>query len=165
MSRDLIEETAQVLLVGFDSYIRDFNALTEQTPVFFKTRDWKAMQQNHRGRLRLYKDQVRATRQLLNEVLQENSNNFDFWKSAKSFYSSLISNKKDKELAETFFNSVIRKSYSGLAINEDLMFVHEGYNSCLIYPTDNLYYSYPSEWGLKKQSKRSWMTLILVFLI
>lgn len=150
MRANLMEETAQVLLAGFESYIRDFNALTEETPVFFKIRDWKAMQQNHRRRLRLYKDQVRATRQLLNEVLNEYSNNFDFWKSAKSFYSYLISNKKDKELAETFFNSVIRKSYSGLAINEDLMFVHEGYNSCIIYPNDNLYYSYPSEWGLEK---------------
>lgn len=150
MKEDLTDKTARVLLAGFDSYIREFKELTDLSPVFFQTRDWKAMQQNHRKRLRLYKDQVSAARHLLNEILLENANSFDFWTSAKSYYSNLITIKKDKELAETFFNSVIRKSYSGLTINEDLMFVHEGYNSCIVYPNDNLYHSYPSEWGLKK---------------
>jgi isocitrate dehydrogenase kinase/phosphatase len=145
-----IEKTAQKILDGFDSYIIEFNLLTEKTPGLFNAKDWNGLQQNHRRRLRIYKDMVGATRQILHEILLENANSFDFWKSAKSSYSHLISNKKDKELAETFFNSVIRKIYSGLAIHEDLMFVHEGYNSCVIYPNDNLYYSYPSEWGLKK---------------
>lgn len=150
MREKLTDETALVLISGFDTYVREFNELTDLNPAFFKARDWKAMQQNHRKRLRLYKDQVHTTRQLLSEMLLENANSFEFWKTAKSHYSLLISNKKDKELAETFFNSVIRKSYSGLAINEDLMFVHEGYNSCVIYPNNNLYHSYPSDWGLKK---------------
>ncbi|MCR9014791.1 bifunctional isocitrate dehydrogenase kinase/phosphatase [Aquiflexum gelatinilyticum] len=150
MSEQLIGKTAQFLLAGFETYIRDFNELTDLTPIFFKIRDWKALQQNHRKRLRLYKDQVNTTRQNLNEILLENTNSFDFWKTAKAHYSLLISNKKDKELAETYFNSVIRKSYSGLVINEDLMFVHEGYNSCAIYPNDNLYHSYPSDWGLDR---------------
>ncbi|MCH6199282.1 bifunctional isocitrate dehydrogenase kinase/phosphatase [Aquiflexum sp. LQ15W] len=150
MSAQLIEKTARFLLEGFDTYIRDFNRLTDLTPTFFKTRNWNAMQQNHRKRPRLYKDQVSTTRLLLSEILLENASSYDFWKTAKAHYSLLISNNKDKELAETFFNSVIRKSYSGLAINENLMFVHEGYNSCLIYPNDNLYFSYPSDWGLKR---------------
>lgn len=150
MSEKLTDETAQVLLAGFDSYFRDFHDLTDLAPLFFKTKDWKSMQQNHRRRLRLYKDQVYKTRQQLKEILLDNVDNFEFWKSTKSTYSQLITKRNDKELAETFFNSVIRKSYSGLSINEELMFVHEGYNSCVIYPNDNLYYSYPSDWGLKK---------------
>ncbi|MCL6260592.1 bifunctional isocitrate dehydrogenase kinase/phosphatase [Aquiflexum sp. TKW24L] len=150
MKEPLIDQTAKILLNSFDSYIREFNELTDRTPAFFKTKDWNAMQQNHRKRLRLYKDQVKATLEILKEILVENSKNFDFWNSLKAYYSKLIAEKKDKELAETFFNSIIRKSYFGLAINEDLMFVHEGYNSCVIYPNKNLFYTYPSDWGLRK---------------
>jgi isocitrate dehydrogenase kinase/phosphatase len=150
MKEKLIEQTAKILLDGFDSYIRDFNELTERTPSFFKTKDWNAMQQNHRKRLRLYKDQVKSTREILMKVIMDNAQSFDFWKSVKTQYSKIIANRNDKELAETFFNSIIRKSYHGLAINEDLMFVHEGYNSCIIYPNENLFYTYPSDWGLRK---------------
>jgi isocitrate dehydrogenase kinase/phosphatase len=150
MTRNLIEKTAHIILEGFDDYLLNFNLLTDRIPALFQSKAWNEIQQNHRLRLRLYKDQVSKTKNSLlkNDLVEFES--FDFWKSAKSHYTLIIANKKDKELAETFFNSVIRKTYSGLAINEALMYVHEGYNSCKIYPNENLYHAIHPEWGLRK---------------
>jgi isocitrate dehydrogenase kinase/phosphatase len=146
----LVEKTSKLLIGGFENYFRNFKELTSYAPNHFRERNWRAMKDNHRKRLMLYKDQVFATKSILQELLHEKTADFDFWKETKQAYIIDTKNRKDKELVETFFNSVIRKLYPGLAINEDLMFVHEGFNSCEIYPNDNLYFSYPSNWGLQK---------------
>ncbi|WP_373496108.1 bifunctional isocitrate dehydrogenase kinase/phosphatase [Aquiflexum sp.] len=149
MDKEKIEHTVQEISDGFESYFKNFKELTGFAPQYFKNRDWTGMQLNHRKRLRLYKDQVRSTREKICDYLGKTVAEFDFWHESKSKYSEVISNRKDKELAETFFNSIIRKTYPGLAINDSLMFVHEGYDACEIYPTEGLFYSYPAEWGLK----------------
>lgn len=150
MDNEKITYTVTEMIEGFGNYINSFNELTRLAPAFFKNRDWTSMQQNHRRRLRLYKDQVLTTRSHLKDFLGEILDDYHFWIEAKAAYSLAIQESKYKELAETFFNSIIRKAYHGLAINDQLMYVHEGYNSCDIYPNENLYFSYPVEWGFKK---------------
>ncbi|HAZ26613.1 MAG TPA: bifunctional isocitrate dehydrogenase kinase/phosphatase, partial [Algoriphagus sp.] len=54
----------------------------------------------------------------------------------------------DIELAETFFNSVIRKAYPGMSSDEELMYLMEGHSSCEIFSTAELLNSYPSSMGL-----------------
>jgi isocitrate dehydrogenase kinase/phosphatase len=137
-----------LLLEGFRQYFSSFQALTGLAPEYFRDRDWNASQLNHRNRMRLYKDHVQKTKKLINAttvVIDYHS-----WLVIKSQYSIAISDLPEKELAETFFNSVIRKTKPDLAIDEALMFVHEGYNSCVLYPNENLYHSYPSAWGLQR---------------
>jgi isocitrate dehydrogenase kinase/phosphatase len=149
MDREKIEHTVFQIQEGFETYIKTFKALTRLAPQFFKNRDWTGMQLNHRKRLRLYKDQVRSTRDQISEYLGETVADFGFWQESKFMYSKVIYKKKDKELAETFFNSVIRKTYPGLAINDKLMFVHEGFNACEIYPSEELFNNYPADRDLK----------------
>ncbi len=149
IDKQKIEHSVQLIFGGFESYFKTFKELTISAPQYFKKRDWTGMQLNHRKRLRLYKDQVRSTREKLSDFLGEAVVDFDFWHESKSKYSEVISNRKDKELAETYFNSVIRKTYPGLAINDSLMFVHEGYNACEIYASENLFNSYSAEWDIE----------------
>jgi isocitrate dehydrogenase kinase/phosphatase len=148
MANAEVEQMALLIQQGFQAYMEKFKAMTLMAPVFFRNRDWKAMQVNHRDRLRLYKDHVQQTK---NDILRL-PEVFDYqaWLEAKSIYSGEISRWPDKELAETFFNSVIRKTKKTQAIDPNLMFVHEGFNSCDLYPNEKLYYTYPSEWGLEK---------------
>jgi len=149
MDKEIIEQTVLQIQHGFETYIKTFNELTRLAPQFFKNRDWTGMQLNHRKRLRLYKDQVKSTREQISESLGETVADFQFWEESKSCYSKVISKRKEKELAETFFNSVIRKTYPGLAINDKLMFVHEGFNACEIYPSEGLFNNYPADRDLK----------------
>lgn len=149
MNKEKIENTVLQIHEGFETYIKTFKALTALAPQFFKNRDWTGMQLNHRKRLRLYKDQVRSTCQIIRDSLGETVADFHFWQESKSKYSNAISKRKEKELAETFFNSVIRKTYPGLAINDKLMFVHEGFNACEIYPSEGLFFNYPADPDIK----------------
>lgn len=150
MKIDFIKIAAERILEGFQSYMETFNELTALSPKYFKDREWTAMQQNHKRRLRLYKDQVGATRILLSEILKDQDLDITFWKENRDYYSWIITERKDKELAETYFNSVIRKIYPMSGINEAIMYVREGYDTCDLHTNENLYYSYPSSWGLQK---------------
>lgn len=142
------QKIVSLLQEGFRQYFSSFQALTSLAPEYFRDRDWNASQLNHRNRLRLYKDHIQKTKKLINENFQ--LIDYHSWLVIKSQYSQAISDLPEKELAETFFNSVIRKTKPDLDIDEALMFVHEGYNSCILYPNENLYHSYPSSWGLQR---------------
>lgn len=84
------------------------------------------------------------------DILNEKKSDRPIWKSIKADFSEMIAERNDLELAETFFNSVIRKSFPGLSIDEELMFVMENYNSCKIHKNDHLYHSYPASLGLSR---------------
>lgn len=150
MNREAIKTAAGRIHEGYQTYIRTFNELTSYAPIFFRDRDWSGMQLNHKRRLRLYKDQVNACRLLLKETLDKEVQSHAFWKETKEYYSWIITERKDKEVAETFFNSVIRKSFPVKGADPHIMFVHEGYDTCDIHPQEKLYHSYPSHWGLQK---------------
>lgn len=150
MRIDSVKIVVERILEGYMSYIDTFNELTSLSPKHFKDRDWIGMQQNHKRRLRLYKDQVSATRLLLSETLKDEPLDQNFWIESKAYYSWIITERKDKELAETFFNSVLRKISPQSGINENFMYVHEGYDTCDLHTNENLYHSYPSSWGLQK---------------
>ncbi|EOZ98772.1 Isocitrate dehydrogenase phosphatase /kinase [Indibacter alkaliphilus LW1] len=143
-------QTSRIIEESFNHYIEVFGELTKKAPGFFRNRDWAGMQQNHVKRLRLYKDHIFDTKNRLKDLLGATIEDFSYWKKIKTQYQTQIKDRLDKELAETFFNSIIRKVYPGLAIHEELMFVYEGYNSCPIYSNESLYHSYPSSWGLQK---------------
>ena len=145
-----IEYAIKNITSGFENYIYKFNELTGLAPKFFAERNWSEMHENQRKRLRIYKDFVRVCVLSLQENLGSHIESKEFWKEAKIQYSANISARKDKELAETFFNSVIRKTYPNLEIDENLMYVHEGYDTCDLHPVESLYHSYPSSWGLQK---------------
>lgn len=150
MNRAQIKLAAERIAESYHSYISIFNELTALAPQHFVDKDWIGMQQNHKRRLRLYKDQVEATKLLLQGMVKEVALERAFWKETKIYYSWTITERKDKELAETFFNSVIRKIYPLQGTDKELMFVLEGYDTCDFHSSEKLFFSYPPEWGLQK---------------
>ncbi len=151
MNQQETKKVAKIILEGFESYIQSFHELTSYAPLYFKQKEWTALQQIHKRRLRLYKDQVNASLLLLIETFSEKEKTSQFWKETKNYYTRIITVRNDKELAETFFNSVIRKLNKGIkGIDEQFMFVREGYDTCELHPNENLYHSYPSKLGLQK---------------
>ena len=150
MNRAQIKLAAERIAEGYHAYITTFNELTALAPQYFVDKDWSSMQQNHKRRLRLYKDQVQATKLLLQGFIKDVAQEREFWKETRSYYSWIITERKDKELAETFFNSVIRKIYPMQGIEKDLMFVFEGYDTCDFHSSEKLFYTYPPDWGLQK---------------
>ncbi|UCS92451.1 bifunctional isocitrate dehydrogenase kinase/phosphatase [Echinicola marina] len=138
------------IINGYIKYINSFNEYTKRAPIYFRERDWDGVQLNQRQRLRLYKDCVNEVVKICKVNYGEYLNDRHYWLAVKHSFSETINERNDKELAESFYNSVIRKSVAKLSIDEELMFVLEGYDSCEIHPQENLFHNYPSTWGVQK---------------
>jgi isocitrate dehydrogenase kinase/phosphatase len=150
MAKSLDNQVAEKILNGFLTYIKSFNAYTRLTPKYFCERNWKAIQLNHKQRLRLYKDLLFPLAASCKEILGERSTDRKLWEKIKSDYASLITDIPELEIAETFFNSVIRKTYENVPIDEELMFVIEGHDFCTIRENSDMIRNYPEGLGLDK---------------
>lgn len=150
MTKTLDLQVAEKIFDGFNTYINSFNTYTRLTPKYFSERNWKAIQLNHKQRLRLYKDLLFPLAATCKELLKENRSNRQLWIKIKDNYSSFISEIPELEIAETFFNSVIRKTYENISVDEELMFVMEGHDFCTIRENSDLIRNYPEGLGLDK---------------
>ncbi|WPR77587.1 bifunctional isocitrate dehydrogenase kinase/phosphatase [Algoriphagus sp. NG3] len=147
-------QVADKIYTGFITYMELFNTYTRLAPKYFSQKAWHATQINSRQRLRLYKDLLFPLAEECAQLLGDQAGNSLSWKAIKSEYQSLIADRPDTELAETFFNSVIRKSYPKLTVDEELMFVMEGFDSCRVRETEKLLRTYPSFLGLEKNIRQ-----------
>lgn len=141
---------AKEILNGFQTYMESFNTYSRLAPIYFQKRNWKATQLNHKQRLRLYKDLLFPLVDKCKNSLGVQAVQKGIWLEIKTSYSNLISNRKNIELAETFFNSVFRKSFGSNTINEELMYVSENNEISPINDNSDLLNTYPSSWGLDK---------------
>ncbi len=144
MTKDDIYQIALTMLNGYDQYISSFNQVTREIPANFVRRDWKALQENHKKRLRLYKDHLKKIVPQCRDQLGEKIAHADSWKVLKSVYLEEIKARTDKELAATFFNSVFRKTYPGNSVQEALMFVEAPFEEMPANIDASLFYSYPA---------------------
>lgn len=141
---------AKEILNGFQTYMESFNTYSRLAPIYFQERNWKATQLNHKQRLRLYKDLLFPLVDQCKNSLGDLAVQKGIWLEIKISYSKLISNRKDIELAETFYNSVFRKSFGSNTIDGELMYVNENNDISPINENSDLLNTYPSSWGLDK---------------
>ena len=146
----VVNQTISEIQGGFDEYISAFNALSGLAPVNFKDRNWNELQRNHKKRLRLYKDHLKIVVERCKGILNEKNSNRDCWKAIKNGFGKLVSHRPDGELAESFFNSVFRKTYPLIFIDEELMFVHPGIDRVPSLPDPSLFNNYPGNWELNR---------------
>lgn len=150
MTNNKQAQVAFEIISGFDTYMDLFKQLTKKAPKHFKDRNWDEMQATHKKRLRLYKDVVREVVECCQEMLSEKINERIIWNEIKHQYSRQIQEKPERELAETFFNSVIRKSIADLSMDVQLMFVYPGNYSEEIHFDKGIFHSYPPQMGLEQ---------------
>lgn len=154
MTSTLAFQLAKKIESGFITYMELFNTYTRLAPKYFSEKAWHATHLNSKQRLRLYKDLLFPLAAECSQMLGDKATDPYSWKEIKSAYQLLIANRPDLELAETFFNSVIRKSYPKLTIDEELMFVMEGFDSCTVRESAELLRTYPSFLGLEKNIRQ-----------
>lgn len=145
---------AQKIETGFVTYMELFNTYTRLAPTYFSEKAWHATHLNNKQRLRLYKDLLFPLAAECSVMLGDKTADSASWKKIKSEYQLLIANRPDLELAETFFNSVIRKAFPKMTIDDELMFVMEGFDSCSVSESDELLRTYPSFLGLEKNIRQ-----------
>lgn len=141
---------AKKIFEGYLLYIESFHSYTRLAPLYFAQRNWPATQINHQKRLRLYKDLLFELKQIFAELLGSDSANRLIWSLIRKEYQGMIADRLDVELAETFFNSLFRKTFPDNPLDEELMYVSEGHTHCEIPDNSELLRTYPASMGLEQ---------------
>ena len=113
---DAIKET-------FVSYRSQFDQITSGAQSRFETLDWKGMRADAAARLDIYKNEVDNIEIAIRRLLGDQIEDKQLWASLKTEYAGLVSARQDRELAETFFNSVTRRIFATVGVDPQIEFV------------------------------------------
>lgn len=123
MKNERAISSAQMIIEGFDGYLREFKEITSRAKIRFENRDWHGIQADSRRRLNLYKRQVSRYARMTTTHLGDDFSDISLWKEIKKEYALASLKKYEYEIAETFFNSVCRKVLGAIGADLDMMFV------------------------------------------
>jgi isocitrate dehydrogenase kinase/phosphatase len=115
------DATHQILMGYMDYYYR-FKLITKRARIRFEQRDWHGIQDDAKGRIDLYRDDVDETAKEVAALLRVYPANDDFWVKVKAAYAEEIAHFSTRNIAETFYNSVYRHFHQ-VGANRELMFV------------------------------------------
>jgi isocitrate dehydrogenase kinase/phosphatase len=150
-SDDLIAESiAAVLVDGFNKHYRLFRESSALAKQRFELARWQEVQQAVRDRIQFYDDRVRETTEKLHREFNADSLSDIVWQQAKLQFIGLLTDHKQPELAETFFNSVFCQILHRTYFHNDFIFVRPAVSTEYIEsnpPTYRCYY--PNQVGFR----------------
>ena len=118
-----IMRAAIVIHDAFHDYRVSFVEITRRARARFERRDWHGGHADAAARLALYRDRVDATLPLVREALAEGATDVPTWQEVKWLYSALIAERDDCEIAESFYNSIARRIFATVGVNERVEYV------------------------------------------
>ncbi|MEM8600985.1 MAG: bifunctional isocitrate dehydrogenase kinase/phosphatase [Bacteroidota bacterium] len=122
----LADRSAEVVFRGFESYRRRYRVLTRRARTRFETQDWAGMGKDATERLDLYKRTVAAVEYDLRNTLGADIENHYLWANMHGAFAQRNSLRDDWELGETFFNSITRRIFDTVGVDEEIEFVASG---------------------------------------
>jgi isocitrate dehydrogenase kinase/phosphatase len=114
---------ATIVSDAFRRYRESFVEITRRAQRRFEERDWHGGHADAAERLALYRDQVDVTLPLVRDALQECATDVPTWQSVKWLYAALIAERDDCEIGESFYNSIARRIFSTVGVNERVEYV------------------------------------------
>jgi isocitrate dehydrogenase kinase/phosphatase len=120
---------------AFDAYHGRFRAITGRARGRFERCDWQGLRADGTERLDLYREAVDSTVQAIRDLLGERVGDRLVWAGMKAVYSGLISARDDWELAETFFNSISRRTLQTVGVDAAIEFVDSDFD---VPPTESV---------------------------
>jgi isocitrate dehydrogenase kinase/phosphatase len=127
---------------AFLNYRADFQIITGRAADRFLCRDWPGAYADAAERLGLYgrvlDELVAAIHRLMGDRLGEKP----LWTASKAVYSSLISRCHDGEIAESFFNSLTRRVFTTVGVNQQIEFVDSDFDAPPIASSGTVQRSY-----------------------
>ncbi len=139
----LAESFANLVYDRFYDYQVRFRQLTQRAPARFMQRQWPQIQSDTGERLQLYKKIVDQTNTHLRLLFPKGTIDSQTWIRVKAAYATRVADSNDRELAETFFNSISRRLFDTIGVNQHIEFVHESIDLRPTCPTDPEVAVYP----------------------
>jgi isocitrate dehydrogenase kinase/phosphatase len=119
-SEDLLTARA---IAGYREYRRRFTVITRRAGERFESRDWDEAQEDSRERILVYDVVLHETLRDIRQTLPDTATWPDSARRARSAFAEWARGEPDSEIAETFFNSIVRRMFGTIGVDPDLEFV------------------------------------------
>jgi isocitrate dehydrogenase kinase/phosphatase len=117
---DVAAWIADTVYAGYVQFIARFQNLTRRAAVNFTSRSWAAQDADALKRLAAHTDAVLRTVDEIYPHLRSIPDRRGAWRKARTSYRRRITQRSDLELAETFFNSVTRRIFTTIGVDNDV---------------------------------------------
>jgi isocitrate dehydrogenase kinase/phosphatase len=124
--RSLALNAASTIHSAFDDYHSAFKTVSHRAQERFERREWAMWQDDAVERLGLREQIIQRLVIGLRTMLGDQADSHYVWAAIKDAYARLINQRKDVELAETFYNSVTRRILTTIGVEPELEFVWFG---------------------------------------
>ncbi|MGZ5819323.1 MAG: bifunctional isocitrate dehydrogenase kinase/phosphatase, partial [Burkholderiaceae bacterium] len=157
LSSQIAFDIARTILDGFDKHYRLFRATSQAAKRHFEEAQWKQAQTAARERIAFYDLRVQECIHILEDEYDEDDLTDEVWREVKLHYIGMLTDHKQPELAETFFNSVCCNILHRTYFHNDFIFVRPAVSTDYIEPvggapTYRVYY--PGKDGMNHTLKR-----------
>src|SRR5262249_20873762 len=115
-----------LVLAGFAAHGERFAGITARARRHFARGDWLAGQRGSLRRLGLYRDRLPQGLARAASRLGAPAHDRDAWHAMRDAYAALVIGRPDAELAETFFNSCVRRALHIVGVDPRLEFLGLG---------------------------------------
>jgi isocitrate dehydrogenase kinase/phosphatase len=120
---DTAAQVVSDILDAYSEYQTQFQNITRRANDRFNSQDWEGMRRDALERLDLYPKTVDETVFRLKQTTDGFQFNEAFGRIVKSSYSLKTDCRDDCELAETFFNSVVRRMHGIVGVNPNIEYI------------------------------------------
>ncbi|MBI5544556.1 MAG: bifunctional isocitrate dehydrogenase kinase/phosphatase [Deltaproteobacteria bacterium] len=117
---------AAMVLTAYERYAWGFLEITRRARERFERRAWRDLQADTRERLDLYQRVVDGVLAQVGVRAGSDPAARLAWRSAKHCFQELVRRREDAALAETFFNSVVRRVLGTVGVDEETEFSASG---------------------------------------
>jgi len=139
---EIASAVAHALLEGFNKHYRLFRQISREAKGRFERAQWHAVREAHAERIQFYGDRVLETVERLQRDFDTAALPDALWQEIKLQYVALLTNHRQPELAETFFNSVSCRILRRTYYHNDFMFVRPAVSTEYMESDPPVYRSY-----------------------
>jgi isocitrate dehydrogenase kinase/phosphatase len=142
---------AATLLAGFDRHYALFRYNAQQAKTRFESGDYHGIRRLAKERIAFYDQRVSEAYALMREQFGNEIASGNFWQEVKRSFTLMLTEHRQPELAETFFNSVTTKLLDREYFRNDILFVRPQVSTEYLDsdpPSYRIYY--PHRRGLKQ---------------
>ena len=142
---DWAERGAAVLLAAFEHYRERFAGITARARRHFERQDWSAIPRDSMRRLDVYGECVGEAMSQLRARLGALAEDRPTWIAMRAAFAARLAERGDAELAETFYNSCVRRTFHTVGVDPEVEFVAIALQDLPRAPSATLTETFPRE--------------------
>jgi len=122
-ANDVAAAGAGAIAAGFEAYREEWARITRRARGRFEAKDWAAGQADARERLDLRDRLVNSCVGTVRAELGGAAHDHALWRTMKELYEARVEARPDREIAQSFFNSVTRRVFVTVGVDSAIEFL------------------------------------------